>query len=81
MPSLINNTYTITSSNGSTKQRPSVRVKRGGIVLAVIYSDHSQPLARLRRYMLCPERESLVSQLERCNVSQEDIAAILAMPK
>ncbi len=74
------NGYTVTSSNGGSRQQPSVRVKKGGSVLAVVYTEHSQPLSYIRRYINCDERASLAMQMTRAGVAPEDIEEILRFP-
>lgn len=74
------NNLIITTSNASRTQRAGVTVRmQTGAIAAKIYSDHSKPLNRIRKYMLCHERLDLIDQLKRAGVSQDDIDAVVAM--
>jgi hypothetical protein len=77
MPEKISN-YLIFSSNSSARQLANVTVRRDdGSVVARVYSEHSKPLAFLRKWPKCTERLELVSSLLENNVPVEIIQQIV----
>ncbi len=72
--------YTVTSSNGSSRQKCSVTVKNEkGQVCARVYSDTGRMLTRMRKYLLCDERLQLIDQLARSGTPKEVIEAIVSL--
>lgn len=70
--------YFVTSSNSSKKQLGSVIVKApNGAVAARVKTVSSNPLALIRKYLMCEERLELIRQLEVSKVPEETIAKIV----
>lgn len=64
-----------TNSNGSNKS--AVRVRKDGILLAVVYLSQRNPLGYIRSHPNSNYRAQLVAQLQKAQVSAEDIALLL----
>lgn len=70
--------YTLFTSNSSKKQLANITVRRDdGAIVARVYSDHSKPLAFLRKWPKCAERLELVESLKENDVPSEIIQQIL----
>ena len=74
------NQYDVFNSNSNGKSKACVRVKHEGIILAELWSEHSNPLKYLRCRPLSEERAAFVNQLTLCGVSAEDVAMLLKLP-
>lgn len=72
--------YDVFNSNSNGKSKACVRVKHEGIILAELWSDHSNPLKWLRCRPLSEERVEFVRQLTLCGVSSEDVQMLLKLP-
>ena len=72
--------YKVFSSNSSSKQLANVTVRRDdGSVVARVYSEHSKPLAFLRKWPKCSERLELVNSLLENNVPDDIIRQIISV--
>lgn len=77
------NGYRVTSSNGSVKagQRPTIKIRYEGQIMAEIYASHTNPLRWCRTRPQDKDTLEIVRQLKINNVSDSDIKAILAVQK
>jgi hypothetical protein len=73
--------YKVFNSNSSKTQRANVTVRRmdDGAVVARVYSEHSKPLARIRKWPKCSERLELVNSLLENKVPSDVIMQIVSM--
>lgn len=78
------NGYTVSYSNSSkvNAQRSSARVKRDGVLLALVYSDtKSGLLHHIRTRPQSESRKDFVAQLRENAVPESHIQEILKIPK
>lgn len=72
--------YDVFNSNSNGKSKACVRVKHEGVILAELWSEHSNPLKFLRVRPQSEERKSLVEQLRINEVPESDILLLLKLP-